>query len=115
MKSNVPGMSRSSIAIIMAALQAMRTAWLPYRHAKVCMERYRRMASYVPALLIRLNIDAETAYARKPDHKLSMLRDKVRVIPTLHFNHAHILDLDGTSPYPGVLQAALIEARAALA
>ena len=65
------------------------------------------MASHIPTLLIRLNIDAETAHARKPDHKLAMLRDKVRVIPTLHFNGAPILDLNGRDPYPQVLDAAL--------
>jgi thymidylate kinase len=68
---------------------------------------YLWMASYQPALLIRLNIDAETAHARKPDHKLAMLSDKVRVIPTLNFNGAVILDLDGSDPYPQVLASAL--------
>ena len=58
-------------------------------------------------MVIRLNIDADTAYARKPDHKLSMLRDKVEVIPNLHFNRAHILDLDGREPYAQELEAAL--------
>jgi hypothetical protein len=68
---------------------------------------YSWMASHRPTLLIRLNIDAETAHARKPDHKLAMLREKVRVIPTLHFNGAAILDLNGRDPYPQVLAAAL--------
>jgi hypothetical protein len=85
--------------------------WIAARELRL----YQRMASHVPALVIRLNIDAETAYARKPDHKLSMLRDKVRVIPTLTFNRAPILDLDGQSPYPQVLHKALTAARAAIA
>ncbi len=68
---------------------------------------YQWMASHRPTLLIRLNIDAETAHARKPDHKLAMLREKVRVIPTLHFNGTAILDLDGRDPYPQVLASAL--------
>jgi len=72
------------------------------------------MAAYVPALVIRLNVDAETAHARKPDHKLAMLRDKVTVLPTLAFNGASIVDLDGTAPYPEVLQAALDAAQKAL-
>ena len=76
---------------------------------------YQHMASHVPALLIRLNIDADTAHDRKPDHKLSMLREKVRVIPTLTFNGAHILDLDARLPYPQVLEAALAAARVAVA
>ena len=76
---------------------------------------YLWMASHRPALLIRLNIDAETAYARKPDHKLAMLREKVRVIPTLEFNGATILDLNGRDPYPQVLAAALTAINSACA
>jgi len=68
---------------------------------------YGWMASHVPALVIRINIDADTAFARKPDHRLSMLRDKTTVIPKLHFNHARILDLNGTDPYEQVLDSAL--------
>lgn len=68
---------------------------------------YEWMAHHVPALVIRINIDAGTALARKPDHDSSMLQDKVSVIPDLHFNHAKILDLDGRDPYEQVLDAAL--------
>lgn len=75
---------------------------------------YVWMASHLPALLIRLNIDAETAHARKPDHKLSTLQAKVRVIPGLQFNASPLLDLDGRSPYDQVRDAALRAARAAL-
>ncbi|PXA87569.1 hypothetical protein DMC47_31725 [Nostoc sp. 3335mG] len=77
--------------------------WLAARELRL----YRHMASHVPALVIRLNIDAGTAHARKPDHKLSMLQDKVRVIPTLTFNGARILDLDGQSSYADVLNQAV--------
>ena len=67
---------------------------------------YTWMASHLPALVIRLNIDAETAHQRKPDHRLSVLRDKVSIIPALTFNGARILDLNGCHPYPQVLTAA---------
>jgi thymidylate kinase len=77
-------------------------------------KRYEWMANHVPALVIRINIDADTAFARKPDHKLSMLRDKIAVIPKLHFNDAQILDLNGTDPYEQVLDAALKASNAAL-
>ena len=82
-------------------------SWLARQLLKQETRLYQWMASHLPTLLIRLNIDAETAHTRKPDHKLSMLRDKVRVIPTLHFNNAPILDLNGRDPYPQVLDAAL--------
>ncbi|ROR11486.1 hypothetical protein [Erwinia sp. JUb26] len=55
---------------------------------------YLWMASYPPALLIRLNIDEQTAHLRKPDHALSALREKIEAIPQLTFNGAKILDLD---------------------
>lgn len=69
---------------------------------------YQWMASHVPAMVIRLSVDADTAHARKPDHKLSMLRDKVEIIPGLTFNNAKILDMDGCEPYPRVLEAGLL-------
>ncbi len=68
---------------------------------------YEWMASYPPALLIRLAIDEETAYARKPDHDIASLREKIRVIPTLHFNGAHILELCGRDPEDEVFKASL--------
>lgn len=89
-------------------------SWLGRKLAAREQRLYQWMASYVPALVIRLNIDADTAHLRKPDHKLSMLRDKVAVLPGLHFNGARILDLDGRDPYEQVLDTALSTARAAL-
>ncbi|QWT21649.1 hypothetical protein KPL74_06495 [Bacillus sp. NP157] len=68
---------------------------------------YTWMATHLPMLVIRLNVDAETAHARKPDHAIEALREKVRVIPTLRFNGARILDLDGRGDAGSVLQAAL--------
>ena len=89
-------------------------SWLGRKLAAREQRLYQWMASHVPALVIRLNIDADTAHMRKPDHKLSMLRDKVSVIPNLRFNGARILDLDGRDPYEQVLDTALSTARAAL-
>ncbi|WP_241623102.1 hypothetical protein [Rosenbergiella australiborealis] len=68
---------------------------------------YNWMASYPPALLIRLSVDEQTAFARKPDHDIASLREKIRVIPTLTFNGAHILELSGTDPEDEVFSAAL--------
>ena len=75
---------------------------------------YQWMAMHVPAMVIRLGIDADTAHARKPDHKLSMLRDKVEIIPGLTFNGANMIDLDGCESYPRVLEAALEAVRSIL-
>lgn len=90
-------------------------SWLARKLAAREQRLYQWMAGHVPALVIRLNIDAETAHARKPDHKMERLRAKVAVLPALRFNGARILDLDGRDPYPQVLTAALDAANAALA
>lgn len=94
-----------------ALAQTRWLRWLARREQRL----YQDMAGYLPSLIIRLNIDADTAHARKPDHTLAMLRAKVAVIPGLQFNGATLLDLDGRSPYPEVLAAALRAARQALA
>ena len=84
--------------------------WIARREVRL----YQRMAASVPALIIRLNVSAATAHARKPDHRLSMLEDKVRVIPALTFNGARIVDLDANRDYPAMLKAAIAAAREAL-
>ena len=89
-------------------------SWLARRLAAREQRLYQWMANHVPALVIRLNIDAETAHLRKPDHRMSMLRDKVTVIPNLQFNGARILDLDGRDPYQQVLDTAVNAASAAI-
>jgi thymidylate kinase len=75
---------------------------------------YEWMAASVPMLVIRLNVDAETAHARKPDHKLSSLREKAAGWPHLTFNGAPILDLDARDEAASVLNASLQAIRAAL-
>lgn len=60
---------------------------------------YEWMASFVPSLVIRLNVDVETAFARKPDHAKELLEAKVAVTPLLKFNGARIVDIDATMPY----------------
>jgi energy-coupling factor transporter ATP-binding protein EcfA2 len=75
---------------------------------------YAWMATSVPMLVIRLNVDVETAHARKPDHKLSSLREKIAAIPHLHFNGAAILDLDGTDSASSVLDSSMRAIHSAL-
>lgn len=67
---------------------------------------YAWMARHRPALVIRLNIDAETAHVRKPDHSLNELRDKIAIMPRLTYNGARVVDIDTRVPYPQVLAAA---------
>ncbi len=71
------------------------------------LKLYQWMASYLPVLLIRLSIDEQTAFLRKPDHQLAALREKIAVTPQLTFNGATILELDGRQPADEILQASL--------
>jgi thymidylate kinase len=75
---------------------------------------YQWMAASVPVLVIRLNVDAETAHARKPDHKLASLREKIAGWPHLRFNGAAILDLDAREDAGTIFDTSLRAARAAL-
>ncbi len=68
------------------------------------------MTSHHPDLVIRLNVDVETAFARKPDHRKDALRKKIEVAPLLKFNGAPIVDIETVQPLERVLE----EARAAV-
>lgn len=70
------------------------TRWLAEREYR----QYEWMASFRPSLVIRLNVDLETAFSRKPDHKIESLRQKVQVTPKLTFGGAPIVDFDSKEP-----------------
>lgn len=102
-QAQVPGFYFDGPGLVAKEDSSALIRWLAAREQLL----YEDMARHVPTLLIRLNVDAGTAHTRKPDHKLAMLQDKVRVIPTLSFNGAQIVDLDATAPYAEVLRMAL--------
>ena len=60
---------------------------------------YHEMAAHIPTLVIRLNIDVDTALARKPDHARGLIEQKVAVTPLLRFNGAPIIEVDATIAY----------------
>lgn len=96
-------------------LTAHRTNnWLIGKLATREQKLYEWMSEQRPALIIRLTIDAETAFARKPDHHLSELRDKIEVMPRIRYNGANVCDIDSRMPYPQVLEAALRAVDAAI-
>lgn len=68
---------------------------------------YDRMAEYRPGLVLRLDVDADTAHARKPDHPLPELRDKSEALQHLTFQGSQIRDINARAPYPQVLHEAL--------
>lgn len=76
---------------------------------------YRAMAAYVPTLVIRLNVDVDTAFARKPDHERSLLEAKIAAIPRLSFGGAAIIDLDAAMDYREELALAKAAVERALA
>ena len=65
---------------------------------------YTKMTAVRPDVVLRLNVDLETAVQRKPDHQASSLEKKIRVVPKLTFNGAPIVDLDSREPLEKVLE-----------
>lgn len=88
--------------------------WLVRRLAARERKLYQWMARHQPTVVIRLNVDLETALSRKPDHKTGELRTKIEVAPKLRFNGARIVDVDASVPYPQVLEAVLAAVNASL-
>ena len=86
-------------------------AWLAKRE----YANYAAMAAHVPTLVIRLDIDIETALARKPDHARGLLEKKIAVTPTLTFNGAPITELDGREAFPAVKAMAMAAINSILA
>jgi hypothetical protein len=68
---------------------------------------YEWMAEQKPSLIIRLNIDPDTAHARKSDHPMSELRDKIETMPRIGYNGAEVREIDSRMPYQQVLATAL--------
>jgi hypothetical protein len=76
--------------------------WLARRE----LSHFEWMTSYKPDLVIRLNVDLDTAFARKPDHPREALERKLEVIPRLTFGGAPIAEIDASQPLEAVLTAA---------
>jgi thymidylate kinase len=64
------------------------------------------MAGYRPDLVLRLNVDVDTAFARKPDHRRDALARKIAVTPYLTYNGAPIVDIDANQPLEQVFRDA---------
>ena len=77
-------------------------SWLARQEYK----KYLWMASHQPDLVIRLNVDLDTAFARKPDHEIDMLRQKIEATPKLNFGGALIHDIDSNLPLDAVVASA---------
>ena len=86
--------------------------WLLKEMAKREVVIYEKLANYQPQLIIRLDIDVETAFARKPDHSYQELSDKIGVMRQLNYNGANIVDLDSRKPYEEVLASVVAAVKA---
>lgn len=76
---------------------------------------YSEMAAYIPTLVLRLNVDIETALTRKPDHVRSLVSYKIETLPRISFGGAPIVDINAKRPYSEVLAAAKAAVDKALA
>lgn len=81
--------------------------WLMSRLAESERRLYQQMALVRPQLILRLDIDVDTAYARKPDHSYEELEDKISAMVRIHYNGSRIIELDARAPYDEVLAKAL--------
>ena len=61
------------------------------------------MTSYRPDLVLRLNVDLDTACARKPDHRREALARKIKIAPQFVFGGAPIVEIDANQDLPNVL------------
>ncbi len=93
----VPGM-HDGPGLSAAAAGSATVAWLARRERRM----YERMASFHPDVVLRLNVDAETALARKPDHKAGLLAAKIAAAPLLRFDGAPMVDIDARQNYDTV-------------
>jgi len=65
------------------------------------------MTSYKPDLIIRLNVDLDTACARKPDHQRALLQKKIEITPQLKFEGSPIVEVDSAQPLDIVVEQAM--------
>lgn len=102
-QAEIPGFNYDGPALPGAGIDN----WLVRRLAPREQRLYTEMARYLPSLILRLNVDIETALSRKPDHIRAEVQDKIAVAAQLHFNGAYIVDIDARQPYSEVLAQAL--------
>jgi thymidylate kinase len=75
--------------------------WLAQRE----LAHFEWMTSFQPDLVIKLIVDVDTAFARKPDHPREALQRKIGYLPQLTFTNAPIVEIDATQPLEQVLAA----------
>ena len=84
------------------------SGWLMTRLAASEKRLYQNMALSRPELILRLDVDVDTAFSRKPDHSYEELKDKISAMVRIQYNGSRIIELDARAPYDEVLNKALI-------
>jgi thymidylate kinase len=97
----VPGAYDGPDLSVTAAGSAI-VRWLARRERAA----FEWMTSFPPDLVLRLNVDLDTACARKLDHRRELLAAKVAATPLLKFNGAPIVEIDANLPLDDVVAAA---------
>lgn len=87
---------------------------LAKRLAAIELRQFEWMTSHRPDLVLRLNVDLETAMGRKPDHRRANLAAKIADIPKLSFAGAPIVDIDASLPVEDVVERAKVAISTAL-
>ncbi len=64
------------------------------------------MSQQKPDLVIKLNVDLDVAFARKPDHSRDSLARKVAIVPLLTFPGSEVVSIDANLPLEEVLTKA---------
>lgn len=83
--------------------ETSKGSWLVMRLARFEYATFQWMASHKPDLVLRLNVDLDTASARKPDHRPDALARKIAVTPLLKYSGAPIVDIDANQPLATVI------------
>jgi thymidylate kinase len=92
-QAQIPGLNDGP-GLSVARATSWLTAWLARRERDL----YTEMAHIPPTLVIRLNVDARTAWARKPDHDLALIERKVAACAALKFAGARVVEVDARLP-----------------
>ncbi|MBA1200194.1 hypothetical protein G7009_00025 [Pseudomonas capeferrum] len=77
---------------------ATARGWLTTWLARLERDLYTEMSLFAPTLVIRLNVDAQTAWSRKPDHDLALIERKVATIASLTFSGTRVVEVDARLP-----------------
>lgn len=66
--------------------------------------QFEWMVRHTPDLVLRLNVDLETACARKPDHRREDLRRKIESAPLVSYGAAPVVEINTMQPLEAVFR-----------